>query len=55
MAGDFEKALQVVFRDYADSLAHVRDHFAREQMSIEPRQRKWQKCFLTLKAIEQGI
>ncbi len=55
MAGDFEKALQVVFRDYTDSLAHVRNHFAREKMSIEPRQRKWQKCFLTLKAIEQDV
>jgi len=55
MEVDFEKALQVVFRDYADSLAHVRDHFAREKMSVEPRQRKWQKCFLTLKAIEQEV
>ena len=45
----------MVFRDYGDSLAKVRDHFAREKMSVEPRQRKWQKCFLTLKTIEQEI
>lgn len=55
LEGDFEKALQDVFRDYADSLAHVREHFAQEKMSIEPRQRKWQKCFLTLKTLEQEI
>ncbi len=55
MAGDFEKALQVVYRDYADSLSHIRDHFAREKMSVEPHQRMWQKYFLTLKSIEQEI
>jgi len=55
LESDFEKALQEVFRDYADSLAHVREHFAQEKMSIEPRQRKWQKCFLTLKTLEQEI
>ncbi|MDX1680631.1 MAG: GTPase [Akkermansiaceae bacterium] len=55
MEGDFEKALQVVFRDYADALGDVRNHFAREKMSVEPRQRAWQKCFLTLKAIEQDL
>ena len=55
MEGDFENALQVVFRDYTDSLVHVRDHFAREKMSIEPHQRRWQNYFLSLRAIEQDL
>lgn len=52
---DYEEALRVVFRDYADSLANVRTHLAREKLAIEPRLRRWQELFLTLKAIEQDL
>jgi predicted GTPase len=52
---DYEEALRIVFRDYAASLANVRTHLAREKLSIEPRLRRWQELFLTLKAIEQEL
>jgi predicted GTPase len=52
---DYEEALRIVFRDYADSLANVRTHLARDKLAIEPRLRHWQELFLTLKAIEQEL
>ena len=52
---DYEEALRIVFRDYAASLANVRTHLAREKLAIEPRLRRWQELFLTLKAIEQDL
>lgn len=52
---DYEEALRVVFQDYAGSLAVVRTHLAREKLAIEPRLRRWQELFLTLKAIEQDL
>lgn len=52
---DYEEALRIVFRDYADSLAGVRTHLAREKLAIEPRLKRWQDLFLTLKAIEQDL
>lgn len=52
---DYEEALRIVFRDYASSLAVVRTHLAREKLAIEPRLRRWQELFLTLKAIEQEL
>ena len=52
---DYEEALRIVFRDYADSLANVRTHLARDKLAIEPRLRRWQELFLTLKAIEQEL
>lgn len=52
---DYEDALRLVFRDYAASLASVRTHLAREKLAIEPRLRRWQELFLTLKAIEQDL
>jgi predicted GTPase len=52
---DYEDALRLVFRDYAASLASVRTHLAREKLAIEPRIRRWQELFLTLKAIEQDL
>lgn len=55
MEGDFEQALQVVFRDYAGALSQIREHFAREKLAIEPRQKAWQHCFLSLKTIEQEL
>lgn len=55
MEGDFEAALQVVFRDYADALSQVHERFAREKLAIEPRQKAWQQCFLSLKTIEQEL
>jgi predicted GTPase len=52
---DYEEALRIVFRDYAASLSNVRTHLAREKLAIEPRLRRWQALFLTLKAIEQEL
>jgi predicted GTPase len=52
---DYEEALRVVFRDYAATLANVRTHLAKEKLSIEPRLKRWQDLFLTLKAIEQEL
>lgn len=52
---DYEEALRIVFRDYASSLGNVRTHLAREKVAIEPRLRRWQELFLTLKAIEQEL
>lgn len=52
---DYEEALRVVFRDYAASLNNVRTHLAREKLAIEPRLKRWQDLFLTLKAIEQEL
>jgi predicted GTPase len=52
---DYEEALRVVFQDYAGSLSVVRTHLAREKLAIEPRLRRWQELFLTLKAIEQEL
>lgn len=52
---DYEEALRVVFQDYATSLSVVRTHLAHEKLAIEPRLRRWQELFLTLKAIEQEL
>lgn len=52
---DYEEALRAVFQDYASSLGVVRSHLAREKIAIEPRLRRWQELFLTLKAIEQDL
>jgi len=52
---DYEEALRIVFQDYALSLGNVRTHLAREKLAIEPRLRRWQELFLTLKAIEQEL
>ncbi len=52
---DYEEALRVVFRDYTASLNNVRTHLAREKLAIEPRLKRWQELFLTLKAIEQEL
>ncbi|MGL4398908.1 MAG: dynamin family protein [Luteolibacter sp.] len=55
LRSDYEEALRVVFQDYATSLTAVRTHLAREKLAIEPRLRRWQELFLTLKAIEQDL
>lgn len=55
LRADYEDALRIVFQDYASSLASVRSHLAREKLSMEPRSRRWQELFLTLKAIEQDL
>jgi len=52
---DYEDALRVIFHDYAAALGQLRAHLAREKLAIEPRQRRWQELFLTLKAIEQDL
>ena len=52
---DYEEALRIVFQDYASSLDSVRTHVVREKLAIEPRLRRWQELFLTLKAIEQEM
>lgn len=55
LRSDYEEALRIVFQDYAGSLTAVRTHLAREKLSIEPRLKRWQELFLTLKAIEQEL
>jgi 50S ribosome-binding GTPase len=52
---DYEEALRAVFQDYATSLTAVRSHLATEKQAIEPRLKRWQDLFLTLKAIEQEL
>ncbi len=52
---DYEEALRIVFQDYASSLTIVRTHLAHEKIAIEPRLKRWQELFLTLKAIEQDL
>jgi hypothetical protein len=50
---DYEDAVRAVFQDYASALSGLRTHLAREKLAIEPRLKRWQELFLTLKAIEQ--
>ena len=52
---DYEEAMRIVFQDYVDSLGAIRRHLAKEKQGIEPRQKRWKECFLTLKAIEQDL
>lgn len=53
--GDYEDALHEVFRDYISAIAILHHYHAGERSAIEPRQRRWQELFLTLKAIEQDL
>jgi hypothetical protein len=53
--GDYEEALREVFRDYNSATAILHHYHAGERSAIEPRQRRWQELFLTLKAIEQDL
>lgn len=55
LRSDYEEALRIVFRDYASSLNAVRTHLVSEKQAIEPRLKRWQELFLTLKAIEQDL
>jgi GTPase Era involved in 16S rRNA processing len=55
LRADYEEALRVVFQDYATSLTAVRTHLVREKQAIQPRLKRWQELFLTLKAIEQEL
>jgi len=55
LRSDYEEALRIVFQDYATSLTAVRTHLAHEKLSIEPKLKRWQELFLTLKAIEQEL
>lgn len=52
---DYEDALRIVFDDYSSALSLVRTHLAREKLAMEPRLRRAQELFLTLKAIEQDL
>lgn len=55
LRSDYEEALRIVFQDYATSLNAVRTHLAREKIALEPKSKRWQDLFLTLKAIEQEL
>ena len=55
LRSDYEEALRIVFRDYLSSLGVVRSHLAHEKIAVEPRLKRWQELFLTLKAIEQDL
>ena len=50
---DYADSLSQVFRVYSAALAPLHQLLAREKLAIEPRLRRWQELFLTLKAIEQ--
>lgn len=52
---DYEEALRVVFQDYATSLSMVNTQLAKEKLAMQPRLKRWQDLFLTLKAIEQDL
>ena len=55
LQSDYEDALRVLFHEYAVALGRLRTHLAREKLAIEPRLKRWQELFLTLKAIEQDL
>jgi predicted GTPase len=55
LRSDYEEALHIVFQDYLSSLGIVRTHLAQEKIAVEPRMKRWQGLFLTLKAIEQEL
>lgn len=55
LRSDYEEAMRIVFHDYADSLGAIRKHLAGEKRSLEPRLKRWNELFLTLKAIEQEL
>jgi predicted GTPase len=55
LRSDYEEALRIVFHDYLSSLGAVRTHLAHEKIAVEPRLKRWQELFLTLKAIEQDL
>jgi hypothetical protein len=55
LRADYEEALRLVFQDYADSLTAIRRHLAGEKNALEPRLRRWNELFLTLKALEQEL
>ena len=52
---DYEEALHTIFRDYAAALDTIRTHLAHDKLAIEPRLKRWQELFLTLKTIEQDL
>lgn len=51
----YENALATIFRAYTAELQVVRQHLAEERLQLEPRQQRWDKLFLTFKAIEQEL
>lgn len=51
--GDYEDALLHVFREYRGSLNPLHNRLADVRSTIEPRQKRWQQLFLTLKTLEQ--
>ena len=55
LRSDYEEALRIIFRDYLTSLGAVRTHLAHEKIAVEPRLKRWQELFLTLKSIEQDL
>ncbi len=55
LRSDYEEALRIVFQDYLSSLGAVRSHLAHEKIAVEPKLKRWQELFLTLKAIEQDL
>lgn len=51
--GDYEDALLHVFREYRGSLNPLHNRLADVRSTIEPREKRWQQLFLTLKTLEQ--
>ncbi len=52
---DYEDGLRMFFQEYSGMLSPVRNYLVREKMAVEPRLRRWQDLFVSLKAIEQDI
>jgi hypothetical protein len=52
---DYEEALRIVFQDYGETLGAIRRHLVVAKGTLEPRQKRWNELFLTLKALEQDM
>jgi hypothetical protein len=55
LKSDYEEALRIVFQDYGDTLGAIRRHLVAAKGTLEPRQKRWNELFLTLKALEQDL
>lgn len=55
LRADYEEAIRAAFQSYGETLGSVRKHMVSRKLAAEPRLRRWQELFLTLKAIEQEL
>ena len=55
LRADYEEALWIAFQGYSETLGAIRRHLVVAKGSLEPRQKRWNELFLTLKALEQDL